>query len=127
VLKTGHTYGVVETDGTLSDGSKATVKIPFKNENAFVEAISTDGTVSILASVPDLIVVLDLETGSGLGTPEYKYGLKVAVLAIAASPRWTDTPRGLELGGPASMGFGDVVYKPIGRYTMPRSVIEAYS
>lgn len=127
VLKTGHTYGVVEIDGTLSDGSKATVRIPFKNENAFVEAKGIDGTISILASVPDLIVVLDLETGSGLGTPEYKYGLKVAVIAIAASPRWTDTPRGLELGGPASMGFGDVEYKPIGRYTMPRSVIEAYS
>ncbi|KAI1619084.1 hypothetical protein EDD36DRAFT_427827 [Exophiala viscosa] len=127
VLRTGHTYGIVEIDGVLNDGSTATIKVPFKNENAFVEAVSTDGAVSVLASVPDLIVVLDSETGSGLGTPEYKYGLKVAVIAIAASPRWTDTSRGLELGGPASMGFGDVEYVPVGRYTMPRSVIEAYS
>lgn len=127
VLRTGHTYGIVEIDGVLNDGSTATIKIPFKNENAFVEAVGADGAVSILASVPDLIVVLDLETGSGLGTPEYKYGLKVAIIAIAASPRWTDTPRGLELGGPASMGFGDVQYVPIGTYTMPRSVIETYS
>ncbi|EXJ82426.1 hypothetical protein A1O3_06239 [Capronia epimyces CBS 606.96] len=127
VLKTGHTYGVVEVDGVLSDGSKAIVRIPFKNENAFVEAMSADGKKSILASVPDLIAVLDSETGSGLGTPEYKYGLKVTIIAIAASPRWTDTPRGLELGGPASMGFDDVEYVPIGRYTKPRSVIDMYA
>jgi DUF917 family protein/N-methylhydantoinase A/oxoprolinase/acetone carboxylase beta subunit len=126
VLKTGHTYGVVEIDGILSGGERATVRIPFKNENAFVEA-DANGTVSILASVPDLIAVLDAETGAGLGTPEYKYGLRVTVVAIAASPRWTDTARGLELGGPASMGFDDVAYVPVGRYTRPRSVIEEYS
>lgn len=136
VLKTGHSYGVVEIDGTLSaTGTKATIRIPFKNENAFVEAIplesdgkpSTSAQPTILASVPDLIAVLDSETGSGLGTPEYKYGLKVTVIAIAASPRWTDTPRGLELGGPASMGFHEVEYVPIGKYVPPRSVIETFS
>ncbi|KAG9778266.1 hypothetical protein ABEF93_003512 [Exophiala dermatitidis] len=127
VLKTGHTYGVVEVDGVLSDGTKATVKIPFKNENAFVEATTPDGKVSILAAVPDLIAVLDSETGSGLGTPEYKYGLKVTIIAIAASPRWTDTPRGLDLGGPGSMGFDDIKYVPIGTYSKPRSVIETYA
>ncbi|EXJ81595.1 hypothetical protein A1O1_07659 [Capronia coronata CBS 617.96] len=127
VLKTGHTYGVVEVDGVLSDGSKATVSIPFKNENAFVEATAADGRKSILAAVPDLIAVLDSETGSGLGTPEYKYGLKVTIIAIAASPRWTDTPRGLELGGPGSMGFDEIEYVPIGEYTKPRSVIETYA
>ncbi|OAP59626.1 hypothetical protein AYL99_06924 [Fonsecaea erecta] len=138
VLKTGHSYGVVEIDGVLSSGEKATVRIPFKNENAFVEAATTTTVTSdnqtqtqtqtsILAAVPDLIAVLDLETGAGLGTPEYKYGLKVAVVAIAASPRWTDTPRGLELGGPGSMGFADVKYVPIGTYTAPRSVIDTFS
>ncbi|EXJ65644.1 uncharacterized protein A1O5_11171 [Cladophialophora psammophila CBS 110553] len=129
VLKTGHSYGVVEIDGVLSSsGLKATVRIPFKNENAFVEATTTsDGKTFILASVPDLIAVLDLETGAGLGTPEYKYGLKVTIIAIAASPRWTDTPRGLELGGPGSMGFDQVEYVPIGKYTKPRSVLETFS
>lgn len=128
VLKTGHTYGIVEIDGVLGNGSKAIIKIPFKNENAFVEATTaTDDKPSILAAVPDLIAVLDSETGTGLGTPEYKYGLKVTVIAIAASPRWTDTPRGLELGGPGSMGFNDIKYVPIGKYTKPSSVIEIYS
>ncbi|OAL19175.1 hypothetical protein AYO20_11673 [Fonsecaea nubica] len=128
VLKTGHSYGVVEIDGVLSSsGAKASVRIPFKNENAFVEATTGDGQTTILAAVPDLIAVLDLETGAGLGVPDYKYGLKVTVIAIAASPRWTDTPRGLELGGPGSMGFDQIKYVPIGKYTKPRSVIDAFS
>ncbi|KAJ5634381.1 hypothetical protein N7528_002223 [Penicillium herquei] len=125
VLKTGHTYGVLEVEGTLSDSTKALIKIPFKNENAFVEAVC-DGESRILASVPDLIAVIDAETGSGLGTPEYKYGLKVVIIAIAASPRWTDTERGMQLGGPGSMGFDEVKYTPIGKYSKPRSVIEVF-
>lgn len=129
VLRTGHSYGVVEIDGVLSsDGSKATVSIPFKNENAYVEAVEAgQKEVRVLASVPDLIAVLDAETGQGLGTPEYKYGLKVVVIAITASPRWTDTARGLEVGGPASMGFPEIEYVPVGKYCMPKSVIEMYS
>ncbi|KAJ5923349.1 hypothetical protein N7454_008594 [Penicillium verhagenii] len=125
VLKTGHTYGVLNVDGALSDGTKAALRIPFKNENAFVEAVS-NGESKILASVPDLIAVIDAETGAGLGTPEYKYGLKVVIVAITASPRWTDTERGMELGGPGSMGFDGIEYVPIGKYSMPRSVIDVF-
>ncbi|KAL3477642.1 hypothetical protein BJX99DRAFT_123004 [Aspergillus californicus] len=127
VLKTGHTYGVLEVDGKLNDGTTAVLKVPFKNENAFVEAALPNGETRVLASVPDLIAVLDAETGAGLGTPEYKYGLKVMIIAIAASPRWTDTPRGMALGGPGSMGFDSIEYVPIGKYSKPRSVIEAFS
>ncbi|KAK7227515.1 hypothetical protein V2G26_015518 [Clonostachys chloroleuca] len=128
VLKTGHTYGVLEVDGKLSDGTKAIIKIPFKNENAYVEASGLHGGNStILASVPDLIAVIDAETGAGLGTPEYKYGLRVVVMAVAASPRWNGTQRGMELGGPGSMGFGHIEHKSIGVYRQPRSVIDAFS
>lgn len=127
VLKTGHSYGVVEVEAVLMDESKAIISIPFKNENAYVTAVLSSGEKRLLASVPDLIAVLDAETGQGLGTQEYKYGLKVTIIAITASPRWTDTARGLELGGSASMGFADIEYRPIGRYCKPRSVIEAFS
>ncbi|KAL4926171.1 DUF917 domain-containing protein [Aspergillus undulatus] len=68
VLKTGHTYSVLEVDGSLNDGTKAALKVPFKDENAFVEALLPTGESRILASVPDLIAVLDVETGAGLGT-----------------------------------------------------------
>ncbi|KAL2831469.1 hypothetical protein BDW59DRAFT_131114 [Aspergillus cavernicola] len=127
VLKTGHTYGVLEVDGKLQDDTTAILKVPFKNENAFVEAVLPSGKSRVLASVPDLIAVLDAETGAGLGTPDYKYGLKVMIIAIAASPRWTDTPRGMSLGGPGSMGFDEIEYVPIGKYSNPRSVIDAFA
>lgn len=59
----------------------------------------------MLAAVPDLIAVLDAQSGSALGTPEYKYGLRVLVLGITAAPQWTDTQRGLEVGGPSAFGY----------------------
>jgi len=54
--------------------------------------------------VPDLISVLDFQSGRALGVPEFRYGLRVTVIGITASPRWTDTPRGLEIGGPEAFG-----------------------
>lgn len=59
--------------------------------------------IQVLATVPDLIAVLDSRTGLAVGVPEYRYGIRVSVLAIAASPKWT-SPRGLALSGPAHFG-----------------------
>lgn len=61
----------------------------------------------MVATVPDLIAVLDAQNGAALGTPQYKYGLRVLVLGITAAPQWTETERGIALGGPS--GFGYVV------------------
>lgn len=54
----------------------------------------------MLATVPDLIAVLDARSGLAIGVPEYRFGLRVMVIAIAASPKWT-SERGLALGGPS--------------------------
>ncbi len=86
-----------------------------------------DGSVGVIASVPDLICVLDDESGRALGVPEFKYGYRVTVVGIACSPRWTETPAGLEIGGPSAFGYGDVEYRPLGRYAKPRSVIEEFA
>lgn len=74
----------------------------------------------IVASVPDLISVLDAQNGRALGTPDYKYGLRVVstgisrvfshadqqiVLGVTASPQWTETERGLELGDLRAFGY----------------------
>jgi DUF917 family protein len=34
----------------------------------------------ILAGVPDLIAVLDNQSGAALGTPDFKYGLRVLII-----------------------------------------------
>lgn len=37
----------------------------------------------ILAGVPDLIAVLDNQSGAALGTPDFKYGLRVLVIGTS--------------------------------------------
>jgi N-methylhydantoinase A/oxoprolinase/acetone carboxylase beta subunit/DUF917 family protein len=113
----GYVFGEV----VIESSNKRTMRIPFQNENLVAKI---DGEV--VASIPDLIAVIDSETGEAVGTPDYKYGLLVVVLAISPSNLWTDTARGLEVGGPGAFGLEDVVYKPIGHYTKPLSVIDEF-
>ena len=103
---------------------RANCPVPFKNENLLAEH-TVDGHSTVVAGVPDLIAVLDTGSGEALGTPDYKYGLRVLVMAINAAPQWTDTPRGLELGALPAFGY-DLPYNPVGEYVKPRSVIEEY-
>lgn len=136
-LHKGHSYGEVVITGSISeDNNDATrrkeadekggyLRIPFKNENIIAEHISAEGNQTLIATVPDLIAVLDAGTGRGLGVPEYKYGVQVIVLGITCSPRWTDVPLALELGGPRAFGF-DLDYKPLGKFREPKSVIEEF-
>ena len=65
----------------------------------------------IIASVPDLIIMLDSESGEPITTEEMRYGFRVAVLASPCDPRWR-TPAGLELVGPRYFGY-EIDYVPI--------------
>ena len=136
----GHSYGSITIAGLSREEDESadntdrmpavvtggTLTIPFKNENIYAEHTADDGTKSYVASVPDLICVLDSGSGKSLGVPEFKYGFRVTVLGITCSPRWTDTPAGLAIGGPKAFGY-DIEYKPLGEYVEPRSVIEEYA
>ena len=104
-----------------------TLSIPFMNENLIAQHHTPDGDVKVIASVPDLITVLDAQSGKALGIPEYKYGVVVNVLGITCSPIWGATKAGLEAGGPGAFGFDDIVYQPLGVYREPVSVIQEYS
>lgn len=138
----GHSYGSItiaslsgDEEDESSDSkakripavkSSGTLLIPFKNENIYAEHTDDDGSKSIIASVPDLICVLDTVSGRNLGVPEFKYGFRVTVLGITCSPRWSDTEMGLKIGGPGAFGY-DIEYKALGEYVEPRSVIEEYA
>jgi DUF917 family protein len=148
-LRMGHVYGEViieATNVTSTEESiqKERIKIPFKNENILALREEEDGSETVgltpfsgksaltyiskvLASVPDLICVIDAQSGEAIGTPEYRYGLLVIVLGIVASEKWTSTARGLEIGGPRGFGMDDVKYKALGKFQKPRSVIDEYS
>ncbi|KAH7086441.1 hypothetical protein FB567DRAFT_561143 [Paraphoma chrysanthemicola] len=129
VLKTGHAYGEVIIESTVgeSNAAKERMIIPFKNENIYAKKEGIDGEEEIIAMVPDLVCVLDAQNGEALGTQEYRYGLPVIVLGITASEKWTSTARGLEIGGPKGFGFNDLEYRPLGKFSKPRSVIEEFN
>ncbi|KAF8806685.1 putative hydantoinase/oxoprolinase [Phlegmacium glaucopus] len=129
-VRAGFTWGQVEylpnrLDENLSDAEDdATVVIPFQNENLCAYMEKNDGTRTVMASVPDLITILDSQSGSHLGTPEYIYGLRVTVIALAGHPLWR-SKEGLEAGGPIAFDLQHT-FVPVGEYREPRSVIEEY-
>ncbi|KAJ7914890.1 hydantoinase/oxoprolinase [Mycena leptocephala] len=90
--------------------------IPFQNENLCAYIEKEDGSRKLAAIVPDLISVLDSQSGSNLGSQD--------LIAMAGSPLW-HSEAGLATGGPAAFGF-DHQFTPIGKYVKPRSVIEEY-
>lgn len=63
------------------------------------------------ASVPDLIIVLEQETGRPITTEELRYGFRVTVLGAPCHSAWR-TPEGLALAGPRYFGY-DVDYVPV--------------
>jgi DUF917 family protein len=58
----------------------------------------------VLASVPDLITVVDSDTGEPTTTEELRYGFRVAVLAAPCDERWR-TEAGLAIVGPRCFGY----------------------
>lgn len=66
---------------------------------------------AVVATVPDLIIMLDAESGEPITTEEMRYGFRVTVIAAPCDPRWR-SDAGLALVGPRYFGY-DVDYVPI--------------
>jgi uncharacterized protein len=100
------------TTGGFARGSATVVgpdtelRLSFQNEYLLAES---DGEV--VATTPDLICVLETDTGEPITTESMRYGNRVTVLGIPADPRWT-TPAGLALVGPRYFGY-DTDYRPL--------------
>jgi uncharacterized protein len=80
--------------------------IEFQNENLICRAAE-----QILATVPDLICVLDSETATPVTTEELRYGFRVSVIGLPAPPQLT-TPEALEVVGPRAFNL-DADYRPL--------------
>jgi uncharacterized protein len=94
----GFAKGEAQIEGVGADAG-ATLALRFQNEHLVAVR---DGEV--VASVPDLIIVLDAETGEPVTTEELRYGYRVSVLAAPCDPRWR-TEAGLALAGPRYFGY----------------------
>ena len=82
------------------DGDKGReLTIEFQNE--WIIARSGD---EVIATTPDLICLLDSQSGEGLGTEVVRYGQRVTVIALPA-PAVLTTPKGIEHVGPRAFGY----------------------
>jgi DUF917 family protein len=103
--ETGFARGEATIAGT-GDYEGRSLRIAFQNE--FL--IAQEGE-DALVTVPDLITILDAETGEPITTEDLRYGFRVVVLGIPCDARWR-TPDGLKLVGPGYFGY-DVPFVPV--------------
>jgi len=101
----GFVRGSVVIEGLGADSGRL-LRIEIQNENLVA---LEEGTV--LASVPDLITLLDSETADAIPTERVRYGQRVTVIAMPCDPVWR-TPFGLEMAGPRAFGY-DFEYVPV--------------
>lgn len=104
-MEGGFARGRLLLDG-VGDDSGSAVAIDFQNE--YLIARRDD---EMLASVPDLICIADIETGEPITTELLRYGLRVAVLGVPA-PEQLRTTLALAVVGPAAFGY-DTPYQPL--------------
>lgn len=102
---TGFARGDATFDG-MDDFAGQEMVINFQNE--FLVA-RVNG--KFVATTPDLISVLDLETGEPITTEVLRYGMRIAVIAYPCDSKWR-TAAGIELVGPRYFGY-DVDYVPV--------------
>lgn len=102
----------------FDSGGDEQLRLDFQNEHLLARVVSTQGAETILASTPDLIIVLDSETGTPVTTEGLRYGQRVDVLGIPCQPLWR-TPRGLEIAGPRYFGW-EIDYAPLEERTTLR-------
>jgi DUF917 family protein len=101
----GFMRGSFLVHGTGDDRGR-TIRIEIQNENL----VALEGP-RVLATVPDLITVVDTQTGAAIATEELMHGMRISVMAWPCDPLWR-TERGIATVGPRAFGY-DVDYTPI--------------
>jgi len=101
----GWSLGEAVLDGQ-DDFAGSRMDIRFQNENLVA---MRDG--EYVATVPDLITILDAETGEAITTEHLRYGFRVIVLGVPCDEKWR-TEAGVALGGPRHFNY-DIDYVPI--------------
>lgn len=101
----GWTIGTAYLSGLDRDAGHA-FKIHFQNENLAAER---DGV--FVATSPDLIMAMEVDTGEPIPAEEIRYGYRVAVIGLPADAHWR-TEAGIELSGPRRFGY-DIDYRPV--------------
>jgi len=101
----GFARGRATIEGVGGDAGRS-LELEIQNEN--LVARSSD---RVVASVPDLITVIDAHAATTVTTERLRYGQRVSVIAFPCDPIWR-TPRGVDLAGPRAFGY-DFDYVPV--------------
>lgn len=104
-LARGFAVGQILLDG-LGPDSGVRLSIDLQNENLIARK---EGVV--VASVPDLICMVDLESGESITTEVVRFGLRVAVIGLPCHPLLR-TPDALAVIGPRAFGY-ELEYRPL--------------
>ncbi|GMN02232.1 DUF917 domain-containing protein [Erythrobacter sp. MTPC3] len=101
----GFLVGTVKLAGSGAFAGQSFVT-DVKNEHLVARR---DGAV--IATCPDLISIIDVETADGVINPDFERGQRVAVLGFRCDPLWR-TKAGLDVFSPRYFGY-DLDYVPI--------------
>ncbi|MEU6040649.1 DUF917 domain-containing protein [Actinomadura sp. NPDC047616] len=107
----GFARGTARLAGTGTHDGRS-LELQFQNEHLLAQV---DGRV--VAGVPDLICVLETDSGEPVTTEGLRYGFRVSVIGAPCDPRWR-TAAGLDLVGPRYFGY-DHDYVPVERLNAP--------
>lgn len=100
----GFSRGTASFDG-VEEWKGHSFKLEFQNEFLMAER---DG--KLLVTTPDMITVLEAESGRPVTADSLRYGLRLVALGFSGHPQWL-TPEGIALVGPRYFGYG-VDYSP---------------
>ena len=105
---------VTDINRKTEDGfakGKATIEglDEYKDEECFLhfqnEHLLAETKDKVLCMTPDLITVLDSDTGMPITTEGLRYGARCVVVGMPANPKWRTT-KGIEVAGPRYFGYG---------------------
>ncbi|SDG99332.1 hypothetical protein SAMN05421505_11044 [Sinosporangium album] len=101
----GWTVGKAHMSG-LDDDRGHRMTVHFQNEHLAAER---DGRV--IATTPDLIMTMEIDSGEPIPAEEIRYGYRVAVVGLPCDPHWR-TEAGIRIAGPRHFGY-DLDYRPV--------------
>lgn len=105
-LARGFAVGQVQLDG-LGPDRGTRLSIDLQNENLIARKEGVP-----VATVPDLICMVDLDSGEPITTEVLRFGLRVAVIGLPCHPLLR-TPEALAVIGPRAFGY-ELDYHPLG-------------
>ncbi len=101
----GFARGTAQFEG-VDTFSGQSFKLEFQNEFLMAERNG-----EIIVTTPDLITLVEADSGMPVTSDALRYGLRLIALAFPTNPQWL-TPAGIDLVGPRYFGY-DVDYQPI--------------